>query len=213
MRPVCGYVLIPPLIIVLWWSAHEESKSGFLNFQLKAGKYDPIQLKKVIADLPQVNEVAKRNAEPIRLINEQDQLKDISKALNQTVVDKLGYFAELPIHRACLINRNKITSEGTPIEPKQSNIGALGIVPKNNQSLNFYARVGEKDCKSVFKKDLEVENFNPLEYAYPILTDIGPDDLEKIYKGEKYEIYLREITIDASNSQFVIRLLNFIYIH
>ena len=200
------YTFIPPLICVLSWFIYENNELGFPNFQLKAGYYDPKQLEEIIGNIPIKIEEERESATPLKFPVDKKPF-DISTALGQTIVDKLGYFANLPIHRACLINLNRVTSEGTPMDPKNLKIGAIGIVPKTNKSLNFYAEIWKReDCKSVFKKDFENEKFSPPEYAYPIFKEIGPEDMKRVLRGEPYKIYLREVFINASDSRFILRL-------
>lgn len=199
-------IFVPPLILVLVWFYYEKTEFYLPNFQLKADYYEPKQLNELIGSLPQLNKAKRESTEPIKFPVQENTLTGIGEILNQTILDKLGSFANLPIHTACLINRNRITSEGEPAEIKKSNTGTIGIIPKTNQSLNFYAKIWESDCKSVFKKDFKDELFSPPEYVYPIFKEIGPEDMEKIYKGEPYKIYLREVSIDASKSRFVLRL-------
>lgn len=201
------YIFIPPSIVILIWFCSETKIIRFPDFQLKAGYYEPKELEKIIDNLPEIIAKKRENAVPAEFPVSKNGLDDISEVLNQTMLDKLGHFANLPLHRACLINRNNISSEGTRIDPGQSNSGAIGIIPTINHSLEFYATVAkEEDCKNVFKKDFENEKFLPPEYAYPIFQEIGPEDMEKVFKGEPYKIYLREISIDASASHFILRL-------
>ena len=203
------YIFLIPLLIILLWFAYEKKESYFSNFQLKAGYYEPEQLEEFISNLPQINEAARASTVPAKFFvkEKENSLGDISAALNQTILDRLGYFADLPLHKACLINRNRITSEGELVDPSESNTGAIGIIPTVNESLNLYVEIWQhKDCKSVFKKDFEDEKFLLPEYVYPIFREIGPEDMGKIYRGESYKIYLREVSIDASESRLVLRL-------
>lgn len=201
------YIFCPPLIVLLIWFCSEKNVFYFPNFKFEAGFYDPKQLEETIGYLPTFVEQERKNSVLTKLPVSNNTLINVSAVLNQTILDKLGYFANMPLHRACLINQNRITSEGETIDPGESSSGAIGIIPANNQALNFYVEVSKgKDCKSVFKKDFRDEEFLPPEYVYPIFQEIGPEDMAKVFKGESYRVYLREISIDASDSRFILRL-------
>lgn len=198
-------ILLPPLLVTFTWYCSEEQKVTFEDFSFEPRYYKSTEVDKIDNFLNEEAILRMRHATTTTLIS--NDTKSFFSALNRTVLDKLGYFSELPIHKACLINKNQITSEKELIGPNSKYNSAIGIKPVGNQDLNFYTTFSKPvDCKSVLKKDLLNENFFQPIYTYPVIPNIGPEDAFKKSLGEPYRIYIREVTVNASSSMFVLKL-------
>jgi len=203
------FLLIPPLILSLYVFYLEYQTIDYPSFEIEGGFMEPHQFQDALVNAKDRYEFDKKNF-PLNLPNKivAEQITDyinFNKQIKETFTSRLGVFSLLPIYRACLKNNNIISTENEKLNTKNTSVGATGIVFERNSEYKFYASVGDKDCKYIFKNRLAEDRFR-IEHGYAILTEIGPEDKNNILEGKPYRIYVREFKIDTSSSYFFIRL-------
>ncbi|KKQ77449.1 MAG: hypothetical protein A3A96_01730 [Candidatus Zambryskibacteria bacterium RIFCSPLOWO2_01_FULL_39_39] len=195
--------LVPIVFYIAWFISEYEEVHIFSNLEVIGNKLTFNNRQEMMALKDSMYENTK-NDFPVQFSKQKiSDFDNFKSQVSERFIEELSVFSSLPIHRACLINKNEIFILGN----LQENIGLStgGAAINQKDGYNFYAERNGEDCKNISISKFR-ESPSRAEYAYPFTTIMSQEEGVKFQNGEKFTADIATSSVIASDTIIKIRL-------